>query len=560
MLKQLLCLALMMGLGCAGLALTQPSALAVAGQDDDQRIAELVKKLGSMNYADREKAKKDLEGIGMPALEQLRGAAKTGDVEIRTRCEKLVEKLEAKRIAQGLLTPKKVRLNVKGAAVLVAIEELQKISGYPIVIEGDRAPLTKRTVTLDTGEVTFWEAFDFLCEKGNLTQGPTGVASSGTVIRRTPVPPPVPGKLVPPAKGGGLQRNDQIQMQIELPPGGGNAPPAVVLPVQAQPAPVQIQMQVQVQPGKTIMQPGRQPFYPAGSIVVRDGAFAKVPTCYSGSVRIRLLPVNQASEIAVQPPQSGESVYIMDACAEPRLQMFAVTGSPSLQLALDDLGQELALGMEPMPDLNAVGAPVSIVNRSVCQGALRLQQGAKQAAQLAELKGAITIEALTPAVEALIAVGDLAKAAGKKVEGAKGGSIEIRTFEKQADGTYKVQVTFQAPQPFYAVSADPAPVGAVSGTAVQRMPANGQDLTPKTVVANQARFYPQLVDAKGKVLTLEQIPQRSARSASGVIVQELTMVFRAGDGVGEPTQAILFGHRKVTAEAPFAFKQIPLQH
>src|SRR5437868_14927277 len=114
MLKRLLCLALLVGLGLGVHAAFQRDVAASGQQQDDQqRIAELVKKLGSMNYNEREKAKRDLEAIGMPALEQLRQAGKDSDLETKTRCEKLIKKLEDKLAADTLLAPKKVNLGFK---------------------------------------------------------------------------------------------------------------------------------------------------------------------------------------------------------------------------------------------------------------------------------------------------------------------------------------------------------------------------------------------------------------------------------------------------------------
>jgi hypothetical protein len=549
MLKRLLCLALIAGLAVAGLMMTQAGASGQTGKGDDQHIAELVKKLGSMNYAEREKAKKDLDMLGMAALEQLRQAAKTDDLEIRTRCEKLIDKLETKIAADKLLAPKKVHLKVKDVTVVQAIEQLQKLSGYPIQIDGDRTPLTKRTMTLDTGEVTFWEAFDQFCDKGSLTQVQMGVnIHEPPIMRPLPLAPlGNPGQALPKAGAApavqpavpavqppaAIVDGVPLQIQVELPAAGGNA--RAVMPVQ-----IQVQGQVQIQPAPMTGKLQRPTYYQPGSLVVRDGTFTKVPTCYSGALRIRLLPASQASEIVVQPRQDGEALYLLEAVAEPRLQIFAVTGSPSLQTARDDLNQDLTIAMEPTPGAKgaAVG-PIYSGARSVRQVALRLKQGAKKAAELTELKGTLTAEALTLTPEALITVGDLDKAIGKKVEGKKGGSIAVESFAKETDGTYKVRVTYQIPQPFY-------PPG---------LPGNG----PPTTLNVAARLLPQLVDANGKVLTLEQIPQRSARVMNGVVVQETTMIYRAGEGVGEPTQVILFGHHKVTAEVLFAFTHVPLQ-
>ena len=101
--------------------------------------------------------------MGPTALEALRKAAKSGDVETSRRAGELVKKFEDKITIDNLLAPKKVHLKLKDVTVLQAIEELSKQSGYPIQVDGDRTQLSKRKITLETGETTFWQAFDQLC-------------------------------------------------------------------------------------------------------------------------------------------------------------------------------------------------------------------------------------------------------------------------------------------------------------------------------------------------------------------------------------------------------------
>ena len=68
---------------------------------------------------------------------------------------------------------------------------------------------------------------------------------------------------------------------------------------------------------------------------------------------------------------------------------------------------------------------------------------------------------------------------------------------------------------------------------------------------------PVLVDANGKPFDVVK-SQMSRSMNNGVIVQELTLVFRPGTGVGEPTQMVLLGHRMVTAQVPFRFEAVRL--
>src|SRR5438128_1285045 len=90
---------------------------------DTQRIDELIKQLGSSKFTERNTANKELEGLGMAALEALRQAAKSKDLETSRRAGELVQKLEAKITNDKMLAPKRVRLNLKDTPALDAIAE-----------------------------------------------------------------------------------------------------------------------------------------------------------------------------------------------------------------------------------------------------------------------------------------------------------------------------------------------------------------------------------------------------------------------------------------------------
>ncbi len=64
------------------------------GHTDAERITKLVNDLGSDSFKEREQASKGLDAIGTPALEALRQAYKSEDIEVRQRAEDLVKKIE----------------------------------------------------------------------------------------------------------------------------------------------------------------------------------------------------------------------------------------------------------------------------------------------------------------------------------------------------------------------------------------------------------------------------------------------------------------------------------
>src|SRR5207244_1000701 len=93
-----------------------------------------------------------------------------------------------------------------------ALADFSKKSGYNLtLLEGDK--LKERKVTLETGEVTFWQAFDQFCAKAGLVEQ---AANEGQVQPGVDVP----FNLVP----------QQIQPGIII-------KPAIIKPVQVKPLP-----------------------------------------------------------------------------------------------------------------------------------------------------------------------------------------------------------------------------------------------------------------------------------------------------------------------------------
>jgi hypothetical protein len=65
-----------------------------ADKDLKKKITDLIAKLGHEEFKEREDATKELGALGGVALEELREAAKSDDVEVKTRAEKLVKEIE----------------------------------------------------------------------------------------------------------------------------------------------------------------------------------------------------------------------------------------------------------------------------------------------------------------------------------------------------------------------------------------------------------------------------------------------------------------------------------
>jgi hypothetical protein len=138
--------------------------LGLAPADDDP--ARLVERLGSGRFEERERAARELERLGAPALPALRRARGAADPEVRGRAAGLVERIAFAQV----LAPTLVRLDFPDRPLRELVATLAGRSGIPIVLDprgGDG--LAARAVTLEAPEpVPFWEAVGRLAEAAHL--------------------------------------------------------------------------------------------------------------------------------------------------------------------------------------------------------------------------------------------------------------------------------------------------------------------------------------------------------------------------------------------------------
>src|SRR5262249_27348295 len=147
--------------------------------------------LGSDTFEDRQKAAKELDALGAPALELLRKAVRDGEPEVRKRADELVKKIEKVAERERVLGATKVHLVFKDKPVPDAVAEVQKKTGYHLTLHDPEGKLKDRKVTLDTGETTFWGALEQFCQKAGLAEA----TPQDTMPR--PVPPGRPGGVRP---------------------------------------------------------------------------------------------------------------------------------------------------------------------------------------------------------------------------------------------------------------------------------------------------------------------------------------------------------------------------
>jgi hypothetical protein len=383
--------ALALGLGLAALLATPSPAREGAAKIDAAQIAKLIDQLGSDEFDVREKATAALEAIGEPAADALRTAVqKTDDVDIRLRAGMALSKIEKRLESAKALAGKKVHLVYKDAPLAEAVEDLKKQSGYDVVLSDPDGKLKDRTITLDTGEVTFWQALDQFCAKAGLKEGQAHVAVAVPSPTDPPPPPPAdkpvdifPGGAVnPPAEkdvkeeaapvrekkeeAKAAEKKERAQADEKdaeaqkkaaaeeearalaekaraIKRAQAAAPAVAIQPVPLPPngpggGPIGVPMNPQ--PAASASEP----------IVLVDGKADSVPTDACCAVRVRA--VTKTEGVAACP--KGEYQVVLELTVEPKL-LWKTVEKVSVVKAIDNMDQKLA---QAAADLNATEAVV----------------------------------------------------------------------------------------------------------------------------------------------------------------------------------------------------------
>ncbi len=423
-------------------------SLALAQEPAARKIADLIGKLGSGDFEDREQATTELDRLGLQALEALKQAAKSEDAEIRRRAEDLIATIEKREASTLILKPTRVTLTLKDAPVDEAIAALRKQTGFAIRLHDPEGKTKPTRVTLELKDATFWDALDALCDQAGLVEGSPAAAQ--------PMPPPGvrpirirPGIRIAPAQPIPVPLPAQPDRAVPVPPrpqgfafaqAADTAPPQS-LPAQALPQiqikQIQIQGNIQIGGGGVIIGGMGGPFQggssAAGSIVLTPGKAEKLPTDQATSFRIRAVP-NQGQ---IQVPGQTLHTVTLDVTPEPRFQ-FIGHDKVTITRAIDDQDQKLSpfdLAQAPvLPGGVGIALPPGVGVAGLIGSTIPLyfKAGEKPSKLLKELTGVIAARIHVPHSKPIV-VEKLLEASGKTVKGEKGGEIKILQVRKVND-------------------------------------------------------------------------------------------------------------------------------
>lgn len=524
--------------GCAlGLA-----AWVLAGEapGNTTDVAELVAALGSEHFAERESASQQLDKLGPVALEALRSACRSEDAEVRRRAEELVERIE-KRVETAKLTkPSQVRWVFQKTPVTEAIADISRKTGFTIELAGKQPEMSRRKITLDTGDLPLWQAWERFCAEAELVETQ---------------PPPL--EPVKPGKGPTAAQN---RIVINGVPANRATPATDVL---------------NIEPEKL----------PPTRLTVAVGNRKTLPTCFAGNVRIRAMP---PTSVPVNPLPEEEISVDLEVAVEPTLRCLLVHGVRVLR-ALDNADQSLAQRMlAPEGPLDALaraktlrknvifvngvpidrttGLPITPDGAPAADPRLipvRLYQPDTSARKqplrmLKELTGHV-VALVQPPPETLVTVDDILKARDQTVRGKSACSVTVAHVNSEKDGSVHMRVLVTPPSQKGGDVPDANPTammrrlnGVVIVNGVMMNNVNPFGLAPVRLTARNFT----LLDDKGQAFEVVRAVNTGKGTATA---QELELTYKPKKGQGEATRFVYSGPRNRVIEVPFTLKDVPLR-
>jgi hypothetical protein len=458
-------------------------------------IARLIARLGSASYEEREEATRALDALGESALPLLRKAMAGDDAEVVRRATELVEAIELRQRTQQLLRPSRVRLTYKDVKVADVVADLARRTGNHLQVSGAAAA---RKITLDTGEVEYWEALAKLCEAAGLHERPPDA---------TPAPQPIN------LSGGRVARGRRVMVV-----NNGNLTNYV---------------------------------RGEGPMVLEDGKGPRLAQCHFGALRVRALPPGD-------PPKDGKLLSVVLEIKPEGSVSWEALASVHIDKAIDDQGQTLDpaglfVGKQDLPT-TASDETILIVdgefrwptNRGQRLMPLQFRKGAKPSKALRELTGTVGAWVRTP-VEDLLTLDEPSKSLDKELHGADGAELRITEFATKGQ-THQLRIEMTPPPPIDSLGMANGPI---------RVVVRGRGAMPQTQVSDRNGTNPfALVDARGKVIPLRSGQYSPAQN--GAAKRIYTLTYQSDKEQGAPARLVYRGPRNAFVEAPFTLKDVPL--
>jgi hypothetical protein len=498
----------MMRLACAALPLLiGTGSTFTTGLENEFDISQLVRQLGSQQFAARQAATTTLENLGGPALTELSKAAHGSDPEVRWRATELSQRITRKIEAARLLDSHAVHFVARDVLVADALSDFAKETGVSIRTVGNQSPISSKSVNVDIDAKSFWEALDQLCHQTGLSEYSLVSGQGG----RGPTPPAASVGQSTIAR----RMRDEIGILTDVQHGSSNEI----------------------------------------TLVVRDPV--DFPTSYSGAVRVRAVP---ARLFGMERPLTDGPRVLLDIAPERHLAWRGIV-EVRIGHAIDDRGQSLMQSVSTVrfgSDLPMArnGAYADSNRFQPLNGpapqriAIDLKPGSQPTRSLCRLDGTVIAVMQTP-FEPIITVEPILQAAGRTFKTRDGLSLKILDVHREADDRVRVQVSLQDPT---AVRVAFAGRRALPGNRLL-LGNNGPAIMETPTASPWTSF--SLLDQSGHRYALRGVENRVQGQPNGVS-QESSMTYVRPSEKGQPAKFVFSGQRTVLVEIPFQLRNVPL--
>jgi hypothetical protein len=468
-------------------------------------VSELISRLGSGDFREREAATAALHKAGPGAIPALREAARSDDPEVRGRAAGVLFRLQRTAESEALLAPKKLKLEYRNAPLGVAVNDLAARTGLNLTLDPSRIADPLRTVTCATGALPVWEAVERFCAAAGLEElhrpelevPKQPLARRGyPVLPQPPAPDAVPVTLVD-----GTAR---------LPGARGSAVRVVALP--------------KSYPGHRVaLGTGETTFCldvtPAPGLNWQDVIAVRVTKLIDDAGR----PGGAGSVRPDPVPVPGDVVVAWGGAVPP-----GGWGGRGFAFQMGRFDPQTGMPLPPdgFPNPRIVPVPLKLAT--------------PDAKSIRRLEGHVLGEIQVPN-QTLVTIDNPSKRVGEAVSGAGQTRLTVTGVSDVKGGGTQLQVAVQCPSP-WAASA--------------RRGLNPGGVWPEAPRAGQMPVV-KVFDAAGKELPAAMTHVFSDSADNGhALVQHANLVLHPG--AGTVAKVVLVGPRPVAVEVPFVLENVPL--
>jgi hypothetical protein len=464
--------------------------------------AELVARLGSDDFAQRESAVSALERAGAGAIPALRDAAKSPDPEVRHRAAAILTKLQRAADSTGKLAPKKLALDYRDVPIGTAINDLRVRTGLNITLDVNRIANPLRKVTCVTGEVPVWEALEQFCTAAELREvfrAELEIPKVQVTGRRAYTPPP----------------------QVPAP----DAVPIVLVDGKPRNAPGDRRTAVRVLALPASF-PGHRVTLGTGETTL---CFDVAPAPGLNWVDVSAVKVTRLIDDAGRPGGAGTAKPMEGGFSDnDNIVVFNGPGGVAMfgggAMRFDQRGQPIYPDTVPNP--RVIPVPLKLATPT--------------ARSIKRLEGAVLGEVqLTN--QTLLTIADPVKSAGTTFDGLGQVRVTVVGVTEVKNGGTSMQVVLQFPSPWS--------VGARRGW-------NPGGFWPEAPRPNQMPSV-HAFDAAGKQIFSGNNTSFTDASDDGQTMNyHMTLTFRKD--AGTPAKLVVIGARSMVVEVPFVLENVPL--